>query len=247
MRRFILTLATVALLLPALPADAQMRANGSAANEARRTLVARVGEDTLHFEAPLGMCFVDPTKQGEREFYASVRDFFTRKADETLLGVFAPCEGLANMGGGGVNNPEGQVMSTGLILWPQRRVGDSLDVSLDEYLNLRAASFEEYLTLTIDAWSAASNANLDPSLSIGEIMRTGDLRQSGHAVTAGFSQELKAGGEKHPLRLFASTTLLRGHPIEFALRLGRFAKGMDDEQAHEFVDKFMAQQVALNR
>lgn len=247
MRRFILTVATLALLLPATPVDAQMRANGSAANEARRTLVARVGQETLHFEAPIGMCFVDPTKQGEREFYASVKDFFTRKADETLLGVFAPCQGLANMGGGGVNNPEGQVMSTGLILWPQRSVGDTLDLDLAGYLDLRAASFEEYLGLTIDAWSAASNVSLDPSLVIGSIEQLGPLERSDHAITSVFAQELRAGGEKHPLHLVASTTLLRGYPIEVALRLGRFAKDMNKDQAHEFAQKFMAQQVALNR
>ena len=247
MRHFILTLATVALLLPSLPADAQMRATGSAANEARRTLIARVGEETLHFEAPLGMCFVDPTKQGEREFYANVRDFFTRKADETLLGIFAPCQGLANMGSGGVNNPEGQVMSTGLLLWPQRSVGNKLDLTLAEYLDLRAASFEEYLGLTIDAWSAASNVSLDPSLVVSDIEQLGPLERSDAAVSAVFAQEVRVGGEKHPLHLVGATTLLRDHPIEVALRLGRFAKDMEKEQAHEFAQKFMAQQVALNR
>jgi hypothetical protein len=211
----------------------------------RRTLHVGMGQETLKFEAPLGMCFLDPSRRNEGVIYRALEQVIDKKGDEKLLGVFAPCDSLANAG-----NPmaeEGSVMSTGLLTWPNRAIGEKSGFETRaDYLDFREPSFAEYLALNLSQWTNVTKETLPAGDRLGDIVMDGEVRRSESGVYAGFTQNMTINAEKYDLTGVGATTALRGFPVEVLIRLNRY-NGIDTTgEAYELMEDFLAQQAALN-
>lgn len=237
-------IAALAVLL-ALGAPAFAQNKPAVDADKTRTLFATVGGERLRFEIPEGMCFADHSHPQQRAIIELVRRALTHKGDEHLLGLFMPCDSLLNPG-----HPvarEGRVPSVGIILWPHK-IEDAADrSSTASYLNWRAASFREYTMLNLPVWMMAA----DPLRQSGDTVKdpevASDLARTDHALLAAFSQYLSADGRPFPTVGAVGTTMLKGHPVEIALRLNAASGITSADQAHEFMAEFMDLQARINR
>lgn len=211
----------------------------------RRTLYVTLGENPVRFEAPKDMCFADPTRRGEGELAAMIAASLRQKGDETLLGVFMPCDSLANPMHAMAR--EGRVPSFGLITWPQQMEDRGPWPTNARYLDWRSASFHEYVAVNLTGWLGAADALRQP----GDTAKVPELApgpaQGENGLFTTYNQYLSADGRPFPTVGAVGTTLLRGHPVEFILRLNA-ASGVEDEMAaHDFMANFLDLQAAINR
>jgi hypothetical protein len=211
----------------------------------RRTLYVTVDNQSIRFEAPPGMCFADRTHRREGPFVEPIVQSLRQKGDEKLLGLFMPCDSLANPALAIAR--EGRVPSFGMILWPHD-VGEAAPRdSSAAYLDWRAASFYEYVRVHLPAWLAAA----DPLRQPGDTARPPEIAPGPGQSTAGlfitYGQYLSADGRPFPTVGAVGTALLRGHPVEFVVRLNRASGISDDSGAHGFMVNFLDLQAAINR
>ncbi len=234
-----LLVATLACVTPALAQKPDPAADKT------RTLFVTVGGERLRFEIPEGMCFADSSNRQQAMLIDLIRRALAQKGDEHLLGLFMPCDSLANPG-----NPmarEGRVPSVGLILWPHKIEKAATLSSSDSYLNWRAASFREYTALNLPMWMLAA----DPLRQSGDTVKdpelATDIARTDHALMTTFSQYLSADGQPFDTVGAVGTLAVKGHPIEFALRLNGASGITTTDQAHDFMAQFMELQATLNR
>lgn len=211
----------------------------------RRTLYVTIGEDPVRFEAPVDMCFADRTRKGEGEMFDLIAAALKQKGDETLLGLFMPCDSLANPMHAMAR--EGRVPSFGIVTFPHRIEASAPRDSSSAYLDWRAASFHEYVAVNLPGWLLAADPLRQPgdTANLPEIAPGPAQGQNGLFVT--HNQYLSADGRPFPTVGATGTALLRGHPVEFIVRLNA-ASGIGDESgAHEFMVNFLDLQAAINR
>ncbi len=232
-------LATLVIAAPAL-AD-----KPDPAADKTRTLFVTVGEDRLRFEIPEGMCFADQSNRQQGAMLDLIRRALAHKGDEHLLGLFMPCESIANPG-----NPmarEGRVPTIGIILWPHKIEDAVAHGSSAQYLDWRAPSYREYAALNLPVWMLAA----DPLRQSGDTVKDPELStevtRSTHALMTTFSQYLSADGQPFQTVGATGTLLAKGHPIEIAVRLNGASGITTTDQAHDFMKKFMDLQGEINR
>ncbi|MFH1157434.1 MAG: hypothetical protein V1721_00895 [Pseudomonadota bacterium] len=194
----------------------------------RRTLFVPVGQKTLMLEAPQGMCFLDQTSSSEGLIHKTFSDLIQKKGDQVLLAVFADCNSLANYGGTvGLSEI---LFNTGVVTWMNPSIGESTPMSRQDYLDMREASFRQY----------AENGAGGLGIRLDE-----NTHRTESNVSLGMSGEVVTPFEKFNSTGVLATTTLRHIPIEVMLRFTR-KDPPPIESLYPLMDKFMAQQIALN-
>lgn len=219
--------------------------NPDPAADKTRTLFVTVGSERLRFEIPEGMCFADQSNRQQGAMLDLIRAALAHKGDEHLLGLFMPCDSIANPG-----NPmarEGRVPTVGIILWPHKIEDTATLTTSVQYLDWRAASYREYGALNLPIWMLAA----DPLRQSGDTVKdpelSTDVAQSRHALMTTFSQYLSADGQPFETVGAAGTLLVKGHPIEIAVRLNGATGITTTAQAHDFMKNLMDLQGDINR
>lgn len=238
----VLALVLSATLAATLPVQAETP--DPAAGKTRRLFVT-VGEERLGFEIPEGMCFADQGNYRQAVLIDMIRRALAKKGDETLLGLFMPCDSLANAG-----NPvarEGRVPSFGVILHPHKLENISTRSSTAGYLDWRAPSFHEYAAVNVPVWMFLADPLRDSGDTASDPEMDGDMTRSDNALVTTFSQYLSADAQPFPTVGALGTTLIKGHPIEIAVRLNPLSGITTNSQAYEFMTNFMELQAAFNR
>lgn len=223
MKRFIplIILTAIALSMPASAARKPV--------DFRRTLFVPVGQETLILEAPLGMCFLDQTSHAEGTLYKTFAGVVDRVGGQVLLAVFAGCDALANLGykpgPGDDNTPP---LNTGTVTWMNPSIGATTTLTRPDYLDMREASFLQY------AGNAAAGLFLDEN-----------VHRTENNVSLGLSVEKIPQSKMVKKAAVLATTTLRHIPIEVVIHYAREAP-MTMEDYYPLMDKFIAQQIALN-
>jgi hypothetical protein len=193
----------------------------------RRTLFVPVAQRMLVLEAPLQMCFLDKTSYLQALLYENFSAEIEKKGGQVLLAVFMDCNDMAN--GRGWSDPDGLLPNVGLVTWMNPSIGDLTSMSRQDYLDMREASFLQY------AQGSAGDLLLDKT-----------VRRTENGVSVGMSGEIKGHVPKVKTTGIIATTVLRQVPIEVTLRYTGSAPPALD-RLYPLMDKFMEQQVALNR
>ena len=214
-------------------------------HDPRRTLFVPTGQTTLMLEAPLGMCFADPSRKSEGALYDFFNDYLRTEGDSMLLGVFANCTSLVNAGN--PENPEGDVVTAGIVTWANPAIGETLDIALADYIDLRAESFREYAQLRLSSWVDFTTNNGEEGSEVNGVLLDEAVTRSKDGVSIGFSEDLRIRYRDYTTIAILGTTSLKTRPIEVLLRLNNKDDLYDMKQAHDLMHKFLAQQVALNR
>lgn len=211
----------------------------------RRTLYVTVEQDQIRFEAPKGMCFADATKRNEAQLVRLVAGLLRKKGDEQLLGLFMPCDSLANPMH--VSAREGRVPSFGIITWPHDIEDAASHDSAGAYLDYREASFREYVAVNLPAWLAAADPLRQPGDKVKLPEPDGELRRGTHGLVTAYSQYVSADNYPFPTTGAVATALLRGHPVEILVRLNAASGIVTTGQAHDFMKDFIDLQGEINR
>lgn len=196
------------------------------ATDFRRTLVVPVGQIKLLLEAPRGMCFIDQSSARENTLYRDVAEMVTKKSDQVLLAIFSACDSLANLGNSFVvKNP---TLNVGTVSWLNPSIGERTGLSRQDYLDMREASFHQYVG------NSANGLHLDTA-----------VHRTDKNVSLGMTGELDIKFEKFKTAAVLTTTSIRQVPIEVMIRYtGDKLTSLDN--IYPLMDKFIAQQIALN-
>lgn len=194
----------------------------------RRTLFVPVGQKTLMLEVPHGMCFLDQTSRSEGLIHKTFSDLIQKKGEQVLLAVFADCNSLANYGGT-VSTSE-ILFNTGIVTWMNPSIGETTSMSRHDYLDMREASFRQYaengaggLGIILDENTHRTESNVSLGMTGEVAMQMGKVDSTG----------------------ILATTTIRRIPIEVMIRYTR-KDPPSIESLYPMMDKFMAQQIALN-
>ena len=194
----------------------------------RRTLFVPVGQKTLKLEAPKGMCFLDQTSYSEGLIHKTFSDLIQKKGDQALLAVFADCNSLANYGGT-VDISE-ILFNTGVVTWMNPSIGETTAMSRQDYLDMREVSFRQYAE--------------DGAGDLGILLEENTHRTESN-VSLGMTGKVNMTKGKFDSTGVLATTTIRNIPIEVMLRYTR-KNPPSIENIYLIMDKFMAQQIALN-
>ena len=196
--------------------------------DSRRTLFVPVGQKTLKLETPQNMCFLDQTSKKEGLIHQTFSNLIQKTGEQVLLAVFADCNSLANYGGK-VSLSE-ILFNTGVVTWLNPSIGESTSMSRHDYLDMREASFRQYaekgaggLGIQLDEHTHRTESN----------------------VSLGMTGMVKMQFEEKKSSSVLATTTIRHIPIEVVLRYTR-KDPPSIESLYSMMDKFMAQQIALN-
>lgn len=189
-------------------------------NDPRRTLYAKAGEKTIVLEAPRGMCFLDGTKTSQKKLYHDYQSLVKKEGGQTMLAVFMSCDAISDAG---ISLPEGVLPGAVVISWLNPMIGEETDLSRQDYLDMREASFVQYMGDHAGGLAAEAAA-----------------RRTANAVAQGLTGEEK--GTK--ISIVRATTTLRQAPIEVTFRYASDPPALDN--VYPLVEKFIAQQIALN-
>jgi len=194
----------------------------------RRTLFVPVGQKTLMLEAPKNMCFLDQTSYSEGLIHKTFSDLIQKKGDQVLLAVFADCNDLANYGG--TIDISEILFNTGVITWMNPSIGESTTMSRQDYLDMREVSFRQYAE--------------DGADGLGILLEENTHRTESN-VSLGMTGKVDMITGKFDSTGVLATTTIRQIPIEVMIRYTR-KNPPSVEILYPMMDKFMAQQIALN-
>lgn len=213
----------------ATPAPAQYYPGGPL--DWRRTLFAPFGQTTLHLEAPLGMCFLDQTDPTEAGAINLIREELKAKSKQTLVAVFADCMQIAGIGKISADGESKGLGDVGLVTWLNER-GERAGMDREAYLDLREGTMQNYTRAGLAGY-------LNPVIDT-------DGRRTADGVSLGFTAETEISYQKYKTVGVSGATLLRGFPVDFTMTHTAKKPAKDKEELYDLMDKFLAQQVALN-
>lgn len=194
----------------------------------RRTLFAPFGQTMLHFEAPMGMCFLDQTDPVEAGAINVLREELKAKSKQTLVAVFADCMQIAGIGKGAEGNDLGDV---GLVTWLNEK-GEKATVDRDTYLDYREDTLPNYTRAGLAGY-------LRPAID-------DDVRRSSAGVSLAFTAETEISYQMFKTVGITGATLIRQFPVDFLITHTAKQPKKDKEELYKLMDKFLAQQAALN-
>jgi hypothetical protein len=194
----------------------------------RRTLFAPFGQTMLHFEAPLGMCFLDQTDPMEAGAINALREELKAKSKQTLIAVFADCMQIAGIGKSVEGNDLGDV---GLVTWLNEK-GEKSPVDRATYLDYREDTLPNYTRAGLAGY-------LRPVID-EDVNRTAD------GVSLAFTAETEISYQVFKTVGITGATLIRQFPIDFLITHTAKKPKKDKEELYKLMDKFLAQQIALN-
>lgn len=213
----------------ATPAPAQYYPGGPL--DWRRTLFAPFGQTTLHFEAPLGMCFLDQTDPVEAGAIDIIREELKAKSKQTLVAVFADCMQIAGIGKVNAAGESSGMTDVGLVTWLNEK-GERAGMDRETYLDAREMTMQNYTRAGLAGY-------LNPMIDT-EGRRTPD------GVSLGFTAETEISYQKYKTVGVTGATLIRGFPIDFMMTHTAKRPTKEKQELYDLMDKFLAQQVALN-
>jgi len=195
----------------------------------RRTLFAPLGDRTLLFEAPQGMCFLDESKYSEGMVLSHMQRLGRAEGERTVVAVFADCYKLSSLGSSG----EADLLDIGTISWMNPFVGEKSPLPRPDYLDMREVTLRD---LTAHSLRRYSLANLDP-----ETRRTDEL------VAIAYDAQLKLEQDKYQTVGIVVATLIQDFPIDILFTHTSKEPEKDRSALYSLMDKFVTQQIALNR
>lgn len=210
----------------AKPAPAQYYPGGPL--DWRRTLFAPFGQITLHFEAPLGMCFLDQTDPIEAGAINVLREELRAKSKQTLIAVFADCLQIAGIGKGAEGNDLGDL---GFITWLNEK-GEKSPLPREAYLNLREDTMETYTRAGLAGY-------LRPNIDSVPL-------RTAHGVSLGFTAESEISYQTFKTVGVSSAALIRQLPVDFMITHTAKKPTKEKQELYDLMEKFLAQQAALN-
>ncbi|MEZ0261281.1 MAG: hypothetical protein ACAH80_09740 [Alphaproteobacteria bacterium] len=240
------------LLLSAAAVDAAQKKNPVFDN--RRTLFATIGQTTMVFEAPKGMCFMDESRVTENALLKSMKDA-ARHNGGMLVAVFADCKELAGIGV--IDAGSSFVLKRkGTITWADATRPPPKKLTRQEFIDMHAPNFRE------DAWNDMLRAftkqgrlkkRVEGALTTTTYMAnpedynfdakphvTGDGVSLAYAVNSEVEyKKLTTGG-------VVGKTLIRHVPLEFQISMSGDRSEPDFTRFYKMMDSFIAQQVRLN-
>ncbi len=210
----------------------------------RRTLFVPVAGTMLYFEAPDGMCFIDPAKNDSTDAaYAGTKDTVNASRTDVLLAVFAPCLSIS-----AAMNGEKSPTIVGFITWLNPAVGERTNASPDDYAAQQAQSFKGIVKKSLTYFGSMRRASKYPLglLPPSEAYQIDKMpRVHNRTVSIGYTASFEYEYEKYNLTGVSATTALRGIPIATVLRQTDGLPG-DMKALYKLADDFLEQQSALN-
>lgn len=194
----------------------------------RRTLFAPFGQEMVHLEAPIGMCFLDETDPTEAGALNVLREELKESSKQTLVAAFADCMQIAGIGKGSSGNDLGDI---GLVTWLNEK-GEKIPVDTQTYLDAREASLPNYTRAGLAGY-------LRPQLDE-------PAHRTEHGVSLGFTAETEIAYQVFKTVGVTSATVLKGFPIDFMMTHTAKKPEKDLDELYKLMDKFLEQQVALN-
>lgn len=210
----------------------------------RRTLFVPVAGRTLFFEAPTGMCFIDPSKEDSADMaYNDTARLIGSTRTEVLLAVFAPCFDIAPATGG-----EKPFSSVGYITWLNPAVGPTVHSNVRDYISGQAATFKNHIKKTLAYLGHQTRASkrammLLPPTESYQIDKT--PRVTGASVSVGYTASFEYEFEKYNIGGVSATTALHQVPIAVSFR-ETDSLPINMAPLYKLADEFLEQQIALN-
>lgn len=200
----------------------------SAILETRRTLFAPFGQEMVHLEAPIGMCFLDETDPTEAGALNLLRDELKANSKQTLVAAFADCSQIASIGKGSSGNDLGDV---GLVTWLNEK-GEKIPTDTQTYFDAREATLPNHTRAGLAGY-------LKPQLDE-------PARRTENGISLGFTAETEIAYQVFKTVGVTSVSVLKGFPIDFMMTHTAKKPEKDMQELYKLMDKFLAQQVALN-
>jgi len=255
MKKFIYAFVALAMIACVSPALAKT----PDALSFRRTLFAPAGQRMLLLEAPLGMCFMDPSYYEEGEIAEDAKDILEENGQGRLLGIFAPCMDIAAFDAGA---DDSALRVSGIVTWLNIDGEESTRLSRADYLGLQQEKFRETLDRRLvrgdDAPGGNDDAPSDDSSTLspayaalmlpwpGDYTLDKKAKATQDAVMLGYTADISRDRVKYALSGVAATTVIKDTPIALYLSYTG-AKPYDPAKVRALAEKFMAQQVVLNK
>lgn len=219
---FITTLA----LLPATQAGA------ASPFESRRTLFVPFGQQMVVFEAPLGMCFLNPSASAKENAMLRTIKLEAEMAGGQMVAAFADCMQIAS---GGTGSLDRALPIRGAIRWLNSVAGEKSRLSRADYLDSREPALKEQMQNFVNARYDGGEVDVQPH-------RT----EAGIAIAYGSDYAMDY--EKLKMAGVTGSTLIRQFPVEVnIIYSGDKDDGlMDRAGLYSLIDDFVSQQVALN-
>ena len=195
----------------------------------RRTLFAPFGQEMVHLEAPIGMCFLDETDPTEAGALNVLREELKEKSKQTLVAAFADCMQIGAIGKGSTGNDLGDV---GLVTWLNEK-GEKIPVDAQSYLDAREATLPNYTRAGLAGY-------LKPQLDE-------PAHRTEHGVSLGFTAETEIAYQVFKTVGVTSAAVLKGFPIDFMITHTAKKPEKDLDELYKLMDKFLEQQAALNK
>ncbi len=225
MKRIIFSL--IALLAFSLPALAQKADPLSF----RRTLFVPVGQDMLILEAPRDMCFLDETRYEERQLFHLLKEETSHPGQEFALAFFAPCMDIAGAGQSSAPLPV-----TGTVSWLNPVIGPKTGMGRTAYLNTQETPFREYVWGKLKQFEEKTDAQYSLDRSV---------QRSNDGLSISYGGELKIEEQDYYREGIVATTTLKELPLAFSF-VYTSQERPDTKTAQSLMNKFIAQQIALN-
>jgi hypothetical protein len=190
------------------------------AQAAARTLAVQAGGKKLMLAAPAGMCFIDPTGSAlQRSLYATLGAPVAQDRGQQLLAVFIDCANISDPSTWIDGAP-----AYGFISWLNPSVGATVNMSRQDYLDMREASLAEY--------AAARAGTFTPAVV---------PHRTAHNASIGLMGMEGVPGLEHKAVVIIATTLLRQVPIEMTVH-----SSASMGEAYAAMDKAMEKEIQFN-
>lgn len=248
-------LCAAALILTAVTADAAVPKKKNPVLDSRRTLFATVGQTTMVFEAPKGMCFMDESRTTENALLKSMKDS-AKHSGGMLVAVFADCKELAGIG---VVDAGSSFMlkRKGTIVWADAKKTQPKKMTRQEYIDIHAPTFRE------DAWEDMLRAftkhgrikkRVEGAMTTATYMANPEdynFDAKPHVSEDGVSLAYAVNSEIEYKKLTTGgvigKTFIRRLPLEFQITMTGDRSEPDFARYYRMMDSFIAQQVRLNQ
>jgi len=199
--------------------------------EYRRTLFLTVAQKQLMLELPPGLCFFDQSSPREQALIKPLRDRVEKRGDQAFLAAFSDCNAIAGLGGADGAETTAR-FNSGFIAWANPMIGPETPLDLQKYLDMRSESFDTYARTSI---SRAEGFKVDKK-----------PRRTASGVAITMTGDIMADGVRQKGITLLAATSLRHIPLEITLNYGG-KNVLSADTLYRIVDKFMAQQIALNQ
>lgn len=203
-----------------------------ASADPRRTLFAPFGQKMLVFEAPEGMCFLDDTSPREKPALQKMKAM--HKHGKVLMAVFADCLQAAGLGVNKGPDAAGlpPLMDVGMIFWMNPSFGETSPLSRADYLDMREATIERDIATHLKYYLSAETDTMP--------------QRTPEAISLAYAAQSEVQYQKLYTAGVAGATLLRGLPVDVVITHTAPKADRDETELYDLMEKFMAQQAALN-